>query len=383
VLLLLSCAGVIHRVPPIPPEQAGRGAWQRLAKLESFRFTLKFHTDVPFPIEVRFTGRREQPDREVWSGTMRRRGEESRVELRAEGSDQFEKEQSGWRRTIRGIETRILEQGEGVFRGKSLEYVGTRRGRHSFSFVPDLPMLDPTRSKKLTGIMEVDPRSGLPLRLYCSDSAKTAEWELTLGRFNRAGKVDVPYLPAMTVDARPLRPLNRSDSDLTLEILNQRLERLGWDHRLRRTRSGFSLMLGQPKTRRQVDLLFSRGRVEVWQTRWVQPEEPAGTAPVLEVGADASRRVALIRLLGGNERIGAVVRASTPISAVLETSLAVSDTSGPVVLLVDHSALSVATPGHDGKIAFGDLGSEDEVRVISALAAGGPIPADLATVVKP
>jgi hypothetical protein len=383
VLFLLSCASVIHRAEPIPPKQAGVGAWDRLAKLESFTFTLSFHTDMPFPIEVRFTGRREQPDREVWSGTMRRRSEESRVELRAEGTDQYEKEQSGWNRTIRGIETRILEQGEGAFRGRSLEFAGTVRGRYSFSFVPDLPILDPTRTKKLTGVMEVDPRSGLPSRLYCSDSAKTAEWELTLSRFNRAGKVDVPYLPAMTVDARPLRPLNRADADRTLEILNQRLAKLGWDHRLGRTRSGFSLMLGQPKTRRQVDLLFSRGRVEVWQARWVPPEEPAGTAPVLEVGTDASRRVVLVRSLGENERIGAIVRASTPISAALETSLAVMDTSGPVVLLLDRTALSAARPGQDGRIAFEELGNEDEVRIIAALAAGGVIPADLAIAVKP
>ena len=88
-LLLLSCVGLLHRAPPIPPEQAGRDAWQRLEKLESFGFALEFHTDVPFPIEVRFTGRREHPDREAWSGTMRRRGEESQVEPSAEGTDQY------------------------------------------------------------------------------------------------------------------------------------------------------------------------------------------------------------------------------------------------------------------------------------------------------
>ena len=58
-MLLLSCASVIHRPRPIAPEQAGAGAWERLTKLESFGFTLSFHTDMPFPIEVRFTGRRE------------------------------------------------------------------------------------------------------------------------------------------------------------------------------------------------------------------------------------------------------------------------------------------------------------------------------------
>jgi len=382
-LLLLSCASVIHRPRPIAPEQAGAGAWERLTKLESFGFTLSFHTDMPFPIEVRFTGRREQPDREVWAGFMRRRTEVSRVELRAEGPDQYEKEQSGWRRTIRGIETRILEQGEGAFRGRTLEFVGTERGRYRFTFRPDLPILDPARTKKLTGVMEVDPRSGLPVRLYCSDSARTAEWELSLGRFNRAGTVDVPYQPAMTVEARPRRPLNRAEHARAVGILNRRLAKLGWDYRLRRTGRGLLLMLGQPKTRRQIELLFSRGRVEVWQGRWASSGEPADTAAVLEVGGDASRRVVLTRLLGDNERIGADARATTPLAVELETSVAVSDTAGPVVLVLDQKALSAAEPGPDGGVAFQDIGIEDDVRVIAALAAGGVIPAGFTTTIKP
>jgi len=172
VLLASSCASLLRAPQPMAPEQAGAGAWERLTRLESFGFTLAFHTDVPFPIEVRFAGRRVQPDREMWAGCMRRRTETSRVELRAEGPDQYEKEQSGWRRTMRGIETRILEQGEGALRGRPLEFAGVEHGHYRYTFKPDLPILDPTRSKKLRGVMEVDPRSGLPVRLYCSDSAR-------------------------------------------------------------------------------------------------------------------------------------------------------------------------------------------------------------------
>ena len=365
------------------PEQAGAGAWERLTKLESFRFTLAFHTDMPLSIEVRFTGAFERPDREVWSGYMRRRAEVSRVELRAEGPDQYEKEQSGWRRTIRGVETRVLEQGEGPLRGKPLVFAGTERGRYVFTFKPKLPILDPTQTKKLTGVMEVDPRSGLPLRVYCSDSARTAEWELTLGRFNRGGKVEVPYQPAMTVEARPARPLNRAEFGRAVGILNQRLAKLGWDHRLRRTSRGLVLLLGQAKARRQVELLFSRGSVEVWQGRWALAGEPADTTAALEVGGDAARRVVLVRRLGDNERLGADVRAATPLAAVLEASVTVPDSAGPLVLVLDRQALAAAEPGHTARVAFQDIGNEDDVRVIAALAAGGVMPADFSATVKP
>jgi hypothetical protein len=382
-LLTLSCAGVLQNARPMTPERAGAGAWERLVHLRSFGFTLSFHTDVPLPIEVKFSGTREQADREVWSGYMRRRGEVSRVELRAEGTDQYEKERSGWHRTLRGIETRVLEQGEGAFRGRPLEFIGTDRGRYRFAFKPDLPILDPTQAKKLTGIMEVDPRSGLPIRLYCSDSARTAEWELRLGRFNRAGSVDVPYEPAMTVDARPARALNRSDFGRTVAIINQRLARLGWDSRLRGTARGLTLLLRQAKSRRQAELLFSRGSVEVWQGRWVGVGESVATGAVVEVGGDAFRRVVLSRLLASNEQIAAEVRTLTPTAAALVTSVAVPDTGEPAILVVDHVALSAANPVSGGKLVFDDIGNEDDVRVIAALAAGGVVPADFRITIKP
>jgi hypothetical protein len=381
VLLALSCAGFTHNAKPIAPEQAGAGAWKRLTQLRSFGFTLSFHTDMPFPIKVRFSGTREQPDREAWSGYMRRRTELSRVELRAEGPEQYEREPSGWRRTMRGIETRVLEQGEGAFRGRPLEFIGAAHGRYLFAFKPDLPILDPTQTKTLTGVMEVEPHSGLPVRLYCSDSAKTAEWELRLGRFNRAGSVDVPYKPAMTVEARPTGPVSRDALGRAVAAIDQRLAELGWEHRLRRTSRGLVLLLGQPKSRRQVEWLFSKGNVEVWQARWIGAGESTDAA--LEVGGDASRRVVLEHLLAANERIRAEVRTSTPLAATLATSVAPLDTCEPVILVVNHTALSAASADADGKLVFQNIGNEDDVRVIAALATAGPIPTDFDIAIKP
>ncbi len=363
------------------PEQAGAGAWERLARLRSFGFTLSFHTDAPFPIEVRFSGTREQMDREAWSGYMRRGAEASKVELRAEGPEQYEREKSGWRRTMRGIETRVLEQGEGAFRGRELEFVGTERGRYRFAFKPDIPILDPTQTKKLTGVMEVDPGSGLPLRLYCGDSARTAEWELRFGRFDRAGSISIPYEPAMTVYARPTKGLNRTAFGRTTTILNQRLAKLGWDCRLRGTARGLTLLLRQPKSRHEVELLFSRGNVEIWQGRWLGAGET--TAAAAEVGGDASRRVVLQHLLAANEQIRAEVRTTTPLAAALVTSVVLSDNSKPALLVVDHTALSAASLDPAGRLMFQDIGSEDDARVIAALANGAAIPTDFEITIKP
>jgi len=365
----------------MPPEQAAAGAWERLAQLRSFGFFLSFHTDVPFPIEVKFNGAREQADREVWTGYMRRGTEVTEVELRAEGKDQYEKEQSGWRRAMRGIETRVLEQGGGAFRGQRLEFVGSEHGRYRFEFRPDLPILDPTQTKKLTGVMELDPRSGLPVRLYCSDPARTAEWELRLGRFNRVGSIHVPYEPAMTVFAHPTRRLNRDALARAAAMVGKRLAELGWENRLRQDGRGLVLLLGQQKSRRQVELLFSLGSVEVWQARWLGIGETADAA--VEVGGDASRRVVLERRLAASGQLGPQVRTPTPLTAALATSIVCPDTSLPVVLLVDSLALSTASSDADGKLVFHDVGNEDDVRVIAALASGGVLPSDFAVTIKP
>ena len=380
-LLVLSCVGLVRAPQPMTPEQAAAGAWQRLADQRSFRFTLSLHTDMPMPIEVRFKGIRERADRELWSGYMRRRTEMTRVELRAEGAVQYEREPSGWRRTIRGVETRVLEQGEGALRSSRLEFVGIQRRRYVYRFRPDLPILDPTRSKKLSGLMELDPGSGLPVRLYCGDSAGTAEWELLLGRFNHGGTVAIPFTPAMVVDACPSRRLSGNALAGARATLGRRLARLGWEHRLSRTRRGLRLLLGQVKTRRQVELLFSRGNVEVWQGRWIAGGENADGA--VEVGGDASRRVVLQRLLAADERLELQVGATTPLAATLEAYGVVSDSPQPAILVLNKTALSAAHSNSDGRQVFQDLGSEDDVRVIVALAGSGPLPVDFAVVFKP
>jgi hypothetical protein len=185
----------------------------------------------------------------------------------------------------------------------------------------------------------------------------------------------------MTVDARPIRPLNRAAFGRAVAVVNQRLAKLGWEYRLRRTSRGLVLLLGQPKSRRQVELLFSKGSVEIWQGRWIVTGESTDAA--VEVGGDAARRVVLERRLAANEQIEAEVRTTTPLAAALVTSVALPDNRGPAILVVDRAAMSAASSDPDGKLVFQDIGNEDDVRVIAALASGGVIPSDFGIALKP
>jgi len=153
------------------------------------------------------------------------------------------------------------------------------------------------------------------------------------------------------------------------------------EHRLRRTSRGLVLLLGQPKSRRQVELLFSRGSVEIWQGRWIATGESTGAA--VEVGGDAARRVVLERRLAANEQIAAEVRTTTPLAAALVTSAALPDDRGPAILVVDGVAMSAARSDPDGRLVFQDIGNEDDVRVIAAMAGGGVIPSGFVITLKP
>jgi hypothetical protein len=65
------------------------------------------------------------------------------------------------------------------------------------------------------------------------------------------------------------------------------------------------------------------------------------------------------------------------------TSAVRPDTGKPAILVVDGAALAAATPTPDGNLVFDDIGNEDDVRVISALANGGVIPTDFEITFKP
>lgn len=380
-LVLASCVAAVKRGQPFDPKTAATGALERLAVQKSFAFELSYHTDFPFPMAVSFTGVRESTDREQWSGSWRRRGDVSRVDLRGDGPDQFERAGSGWRKAMRGAETRILDHARGAFGSGVPEYVETRAGRYVYRFRPELPTLDPTQTKRLVGRLEIDRYSGLPLRVYGADSAKTAEWELKLARFNSTRPVDVPFVSAMTVLARPARGTGKVKLNQSITVLKQRLEELGWEYRLNRTGASLEILLGRVRPLGHAVLLLDSGRVEVWICH--PPSEAAESSRALPVGGDAARLVVLDRQVGANGTVGARLDTGSPVEAGIEVTMGVGAIAGLCALVLDGRVLSTAARSEQGRVVFFDVGNEEEARLIVALANHGVLTAHLEVTGRP
>jgi hypothetical protein len=377
--VFICCAAAVRKSAPLTPDEAAAGFWERLNSVKSFRFDLRYHTDVPFKIAADFDGARENSDREAWEGDWWRGGEHGRVLLRAAGATQYEREGAGWRRVQRGLETRILDQAEPVLRGVRLRHLRSEHGRHVYEFEPEVPILDPTQTRRLFGLVEIDSRSGLPLRVYCHDSSKTAEWELRFAGFGRAARIEVPFLPAQETEAEPDRRLGRAEWGQALRVLDDRLARLGVEYRLRRTRSGLTLELDRAFSAAQTALLLGAGRVEVWAGRRATDSLPSDSLRVVGLAGDAARLMALTRRVATAEDLEVEPRLELPVDPKLGVKLrgsrAVADSGSTFVLLVDARALGTALSDRTGDLLFRDLGSEDAVRIVAALAESGALPA--------
>ncbi|MGQ9708712.1 MAG: hypothetical protein ACUVUR_07575, partial [bacterium] len=292
------------------------------------------------------------PDREAWDGFYERHGERVRVCLRAKGEIQFAKNDSGWQSQPRGLETKILEQIEQVLYDSKLEFLSEEKGRYRFRFNPQMTLIDPLRAKGLTGILEVDRVTALPVRIYCADDRKSAELDIRLDRFNRAGGVNIPFVPVMRLSLVPNRQrLSRSEQREAATILKQRLTELGIEHRLKWTGVGYDLRIDRMMTGRSLELLASTGRVEVWTGVWADLDSPTewgkmegGGVRRVMVAGDAAKQVILQRQVADNQQMDAKADCNLPFKPELVIELKSSPTmtalsdSAVLVMLVDGKA---------------------------------------------
>lgn len=373
--LVVGCYRFVHPGPPVDAQQAAQETWQRLERLESFAFRLRFCTDTPFALKAEFSGVWHAPDQEAWTGYWQRQGTRQRVELRAAGANQYERTGRGWRRAGRGVETRILEQARQVVLDKKMVLSDSTRGVYRFRFEPWLPVLDPARQKKLSGLLTVDRSSGLPLGVFCSDSHASVCWELRLGRFNRPGEVAIPFPVEQELVIAPAERLSRSGLDQAVRVLRGRLGELGWDFRLVRRCGRLVLLLDRAVPAGLIELLLSSGRVELWTA--VAADSP-GVG--MMVGGDAARRVVLGRLMAANGQydVGLVAEPlpEPRISFVLKPGLKPENES-LLVLVVDGKALDCVAgapasfPSNGaGKatVTFAGLGNKEMAKAVAALA---------------
>jgi len=355
--------------------------WDRLRALESFGFRLHYSTDVPFDIEADFDGRWVAPDREYWTGYWLRAGEVTRAELVAAGTDQYQKQDGSWTPSPRGLETSIFDQAQSVLEGRRLSFYQETGHSLRYEFTPELRFLDPGLTKDMKGELELDNRFGLPTRIRCREPGGAAEWLVTFGSFNRAGRIEVPFVPEVELVLKPDGWGGFGAMGGALGVVGRRLNTVGVVHDLKRGWCSAVLRLRRPLQRPLVELVLTRGRVEVWSALRADEGMRAGGDPALAVGGDAAYKVRLTdRMAGGRELDAAVELEEMP-----EPRLVVSkagealpgtqaDTTGLYVLVVDGSALGATSWIRDGSLVFTDIGAGDYVRLVAAVVNSGAAP---------
>ncbi len=378
VIFLLGCIPTVKPVRPVS-EVIGAEPWKQLGRLQSFSFRLWYRTDVPFSIIARYTGVRDSSDREAWDGFYLRDGERKAVHLRAKGAIQFFLTDSGWQAQPRGLETRILVQLEQLLRDVQFNYIGEADGKLIFQFIPNMTLIDPLRVKVLTGQLEIERGSGLPVRIYCRDWQRTAEWEVGFYRFNRSKRVALPFVPASRFWLTVNKPFNCAVKRKLATALARRFQQFGADFRFQWRGRRLQVMLDQALPGSAIELLVSRGRVELWRGRWATEAE-LGTAGVLPVGIDAAHQVVLEELLGANGTLSVAIDTTMP----EQPKLLVRGSFQPegnhrYILLIDGRVLGTTTrfetgqqqaesePRETATLIFSDIGRLEVLRAIVTL----------------
>lgn len=367
----------------MPPDSAWAGCVRRLEDCSSFRFHLEYFTDAPLAVSARYSGLWLKPDRESWDGDWTRGGERRTVRLRAAGDRQYEFAGDSWVPTVRGVETRIIEQLRQVVRDPRPRFESSTEAGHSFTFNPGLRFLDPAGVKRFRGNAVIDARLGVPLRVTGEDSAGSAACAFEFFDFDRPGRIELPFAASQTVDCRPTGRMPFFYRGRTKRAITARLERMSWASRARWRGRTLRLQFDEPKPNHVIGLLVTRGLVEVWQCRRSDEGGGATAGPVLSVGGDASQRIVLERRLGSSPGLIAEAHLPLPVAPVLRVRSAGAVPGQLVALVVDGKALSLATTAEAGTIEFGDVGGIEPVRVLAALAATRPLPVSLGTANRP
>ncbi|MEO0051562.1 MAG: hypothetical protein ABIK11_03325 [candidate division WOR-3 bacterium] len=384
IFFLLISAGCVPMVKKtrVLPEEIDSRVYRRLAGRKSFAFSVAYHTDVPVLLSAHSRGVWQSPDREAWDGFWIREEQKNKIRMRANGDVQFLWTDSGWQIQPRGLESKILDQLEQLLADVQLSYRGEFAGRYRFQFQPKMSLIDPLRQRSLSGILEVDVHSGLPVRVYVGDPERRAEWEARFSGFDRKVKVEIPFVPVLRLELAPERRLRGSERWLASARIGHRLRLLGIDCRQNWKKGNLELVLDQVLSRTAVELLISRGQVELWRGRWVKPGESTG-GRVVQAGIDAARRVELSERLGDNTQLRAEIDTSIPLQPKLTVTgrFAFQDSSS-YVLLTDQRVLGItelAEPLDAGaiRLQFCDSGGADVVRALQMLFSVPPLPVSL------
>lgn len=386
VLVTCSCA---HRAvrPEAPPQTTPEQVLQGLAQLRSFSFRLWYRAGEPLELQADFRGVWQSPSRELWVGYWRRGGVVTDIRMVGDDIVQYEQQirrracplyangdDGEWRRSPRGVETQILEQLKSTLEGRKLLYIGSTGGQHAFTFSTVVPLLDPMRQRQLRGLLLLGRRTGLLESVRCDDDSGTTLWEVSFSRFNRAVDIEVPFVAVSCLLIEPEVSVAMWDGWRMSSCLQGRFKLLGWRYRMyRKGCRRYRVCFDRDVPRSLAQLVFGRGVVELWA---VQPVDSASLGDSVKcIAGDVANQVSLQRLLGRNRSLQVRLDSSVQIDPALVVRCPAGDSiARMVVLLVDGECIGVARCREDGSARFGNIGREDQLRVLAAITSTDPLP---------
>jgi hypothetical protein len=290
---------------------------------------------------------------------------------------------AGWSRGRRGIEADVVEQVFVALGREAAQFAGESLGLYLYRFRPMLPVVDPTNAMSLSGALLLD-RSGVPVLVKADDRSGTTVWQATLGDFGRAGPVDVPFVPALTVQAAPLPRTGCCGMSAAVTGLRSRLDALGWRYRLTAGR-GLALSLDQALMRSDLALLLGAGRVELWRGRAVEAPDAGGASDSLvAVAGDVARWVRLTRFIARNAEFDPLADVGMPSAPrlVVAGSVNAADSGDVAVLLIDGTAVASCRAQADGTLSFQDVGGPMTVRIMAVVCRLKPLPVGFAVATR-
>ena len=171
-----------------------RNALTNLRKLHSFEYSLLVKsTGIP-EVHGEFAGRVFLPDTEERTGSWQGIDGKLPVRLLARGETEYSLEESAWTARTRNSENDFLVQLE---RTLSLDSFRTpqKKGKYLFvPFAPNLPFLDPIRTRQLSGTIRIRRDRMLIEQVFAHSSDSSLRWQADLTGFDKATPIVFPFV---------------------------------------------------------------------------------------------------------------------------------------------------------------------------------------------
>jgi hypothetical protein len=171
-----------------------RQALLNLKKLHSFEFSLTMISTGTPEVNGNFRGTVFLPDTEERNGYWQTIDGRVSLHMKARGETEYSREDSLWTIHTRGEETGFLIQLERALSLDSFRTPAKKDKYLSVTFVPSLPFLDPTQTRRLTGTIRIRKDRMLPEEITARSPDSSVYWQVRLGSFDQAEPIAFPFV---------------------------------------------------------------------------------------------------------------------------------------------------------------------------------------------